>query len=332
MRTLNTLRVLPLALLVAYCGGRTPIQTPGSTTAVDIGQLWMEPHDLEARDLFHGAGGAALAPDTSAPFELIRVDNTGFSPGFDVRDGDGTVWSVKLGIEAQPEVVAARVLWAVGYHQPPVYLLKSWTLSGDEPATHGMSRFRRDEADQKVVADWSWYENPFVGTRPFKGLLVANLILNNWDLKDSNNKIYDVPAGERGRRRSYVVRDLGASLGKTSFPALLAWPPFNAMAQGSRNDLDDFEDQDFIRDVDGQRVRFEYRGIHGNLLDTLTADDVVWTCGLLARLSDRQWRDAFRAGGYDDAVRERYIAKLKSKIGEGLALQRRQAELATSRR
>jgi hypothetical protein len=104
------------------------------------------------------------------------------------------------------------------------------------------------------------------------------------------------------------------------------------MAQGSRNDLDDFEDQDFIRDVDGQRVRFEYRGIHGNLLDTLTADDVVWTCGLLARLSDPQWRDAFRAGGYDDAVRERYIAKLKSKIGEGLALQRRQAELATSRR
>jgi hypothetical protein len=75
-----------------------------------------------------------------------------------------------------------------------------------------------------------------------------------------------------------------------------------------------------------------YRGIHGNLLDTLTADDIVWTCGLLARLSDRQWRDAFRAGGYDDAVRERYIAKLKSKIGEGLALQRRQAELATSRR
>ena len=327
MRTLNTLRVLPLAVLVAFCGGRTPIQTPGSATAADIGQLWIEPHDLETRDLFHGAGGAALAPNASTPFELIRVDNTGFSPGFDVRDGDGTRWSVKLGIEAQPEVVAARVLWAVGYHQPPTYLVKSWTLSGEEQ-TQGVSRFRRDTADQNVVSDWSWYENPFVGTRAFKGLLVANLILNNWDLKDSNNKIYDVPDGERGRRRSYVVRDLGASLGKTSFPAVLAWPPFTAMAQGSRNDLDDFEDQDFIREVDGERVRFDYRGLHGNLLETLTADDVVWTCRLLARLSDRQWRDAFRAGGYDDAAQERYIAKLKSKIGEGLAVRRATGDIS----
>ena len=39
-------------------------------------------------------------------------------------------------------------------------------------------------------------------------------MLNNWDWKTSNNKIYEI------RRRGtvvgvYVVRDLGASLGKT---------------------------------------------------------------------------------------------------------------------
>ena len=52
----------------------------------------------------------------------------------------------------------------------------------------------------------------------------------------------------------------------------------------------------------------------------LTVDDVLWTCRLMARISDRQWRDAFRAAGYEDAERRRYIRKLKSKIGEGLAL------------
>ena len=280
----------------------------------------MEPHDLETRDLFHGAGGRALVPDPSAAFELIRVDDSGFSPGFDVRDEDGTMWSVKLGIEAQPEVVAARVLWAAGYHQPPTYLVTSWKLSGGQPQAQGVARFRRDGADTKVLSDWSWYENPFVGTRAFNGLLVVNVLLNNWDWKESNNKIYEVSDRERGRRRLYVVRDLGASLGKTSFPPVLAWTPFRAMAQGSRNDLEDFEEQGFIKSVDGQRVTFDYRGIHGNLLDAVTVDDVVWTCGLLARLSDAQWRDAFRAGSYDGTARERYIAKIKSKIAEGLAL------------
>ena len=322
-RMTRLLRVLPLTVLVAFCAGRTPVTTaPDNQTRVDVGLLWNEPRDLETRDLFHGAGGAALAPNPSSRYELIQEDDSGFSPGYDVRDEDGTSWNVKLGIEAQPEVAAARVLWAVGYHQPPTYLVKSWTLSRPAPQEQSLSRFRREDADGKVVSDWSWYENPFVETRAFKGLLVVNLILNNWDWKDSNNKVYDVSDRERGRRRFYVVRDLGASLGKTKFPSFLAWTPFRAMAQGSRNDLADFEEQDFIKKAEGDRVTFHYSGIHGNLVDTLTAEDVVWTCRLLARLSDRQWRDAFRAAGYDDAAQARFIAKLKSKIDEGLALRR----------
>lgn len=61
-------------------------------------------------------------------------------------------------------------------------------------------------------------------------------------------------------------------------------------------------------------------GIHHGLVDTLTVNDVVWTCRLMARISDRQWRDAFRAAGYADTEQQRFITKLKSKIDEGLAL------------
>jgi hypothetical protein len=92
------------------------------------------------------------------------------------------------------------------------------------------------------------------------------------------------------------------------------------MAQGSRNDIVDFEEQGFIRSVEDGRVEFDYRGVHTPLVNMLTVNDVVWTCKLMARISDRQWRDAFRAAGYDDAAQQRYIAKLKSKISEGLAL------------
>ena len=43
-------------------------------------------------------------------------------PGYDVRDTNGMVWSVKLGPEAQPEVVASHLLWSIGFHQPPTLL------------------------------------------------------------------------------------------------------------------------------------------------------------------------------------------------------------------
>jgi len=37
--------------------------------------------------------------------------------------------------------------------------------------------------------EWSWTGNPFVGTREFQGLKVMMALINNWDLKDINNKI-----------------------------------------------------------------------------------------------------------------------------------------------
>ena len=118
----------------------------------------------------------------------------------------------------------------------------------------------------------------------------------------------------------YVVRDLGASLGKTTFPAILKWTPMRGIGQGTRNDLEGFEEQGFIKGVSGNRVEFHYRGIHNRLVDTVSVDDVAWACRLLAELSDRQWDDAFRAAGYPEAHRRRFVAKIKTKIGEGLAL------------
>jgi hypothetical protein len=54
---------VPLALLVAFCGARTALKTTaGDPTRIEIGQLWIEPHDLESRDFFHGSGGPGIAP------------------------------------------------------------------------------------------------------------------------------------------------------------------------------------------------------------------------------------------------------------------------------
>src|SRR5215204_2599737 len=182
-------------------------------TAIDISQLWEDPTNLVDRDLLAGPGGASLAPAT-APYRFVAHKDSGTNPGYDVRDAAGRLWGVKLGEEAQPEVTASRILWGMGFHQPPTYYVEQWTLEGEDGGAKGASRFRPDLDTSRVISDWSWYENPFVGTQPFAGLVVAQLILGNWDLKTSNNKIYESMSPPGAPLRRYVVRDLGASLGK----------------------------------------------------------------------------------------------------------------------
>jgi len=318
-----------VAVLIFAAGaacGRTvrPLEQPAQ---VPVAALWQEPQDLESRDTFHGPGGRELIPP-AADFTFVERKTTGTNPGYDVRDPEGRLWSVKLGIEAQSEVAASRILWALGFHQPPVYYVDRWRMTGEEAGEHGGSRFRAELPGHEAVGEWSWYENPFAGTRPFAALVTVNMLLNNWDLKTANNKIYDITdrAG-RGERR-YLVRDLGGSLGMARQPALLRWMPFMRVAQGTRNDLEGFQNQGFVEAIEGNRVEFDYSGLDEALMDGVTVADLQWTCGLLSRLSERQWRDAFRAAGYSDQQVTGYTRKIREKIAQATALVSRHRTLA----
>jgi hypothetical protein len=278
----------------------------------EIAGLWEEPTDLDRRDLFYGPGGRAVVPSETAPYEMIEVDTKGFSSGYDVRDAQGRKWSVKLGPEAQPEVVVSRLLWAVGYHQPATYYIRRWTLTENGRRTaQGPARFRLERAGEENVGNWSWRDNPFIGSRPLAGLVVLMVIVNNWDLKTSQNVIYRVPSDGDASRDRYVVRDLGGSLGKT------AW-----IIPGTRNDLRGFEEEAFIKGVAGNRVRFAYKGgwLEPQVVAGVAPRDVRWISDLMARLSPRQWSDAFRAGGYSPEETARYVARLRGKVEEGQAV------------
>jgi hypothetical protein len=294
------------------------VDSPAAPTAIE--ELWQSPEDIKTRNLYYGPGGADLAPRETS-FAFVSKDDKGFSPGLDVRDSAGREWDVKLGPESQTEVVTSRILWAIGFHQPATYYLERWTMTGAESGIQPPGRFRPVLPEHQVAGDWSWYENPFVGTRPFGGLIVANLMLNSWDWKTANNKIYHVHDSAGGVHRRYVVRDLGASLGKTRYPAMLKFVRVRGIRQGTRNDLPGFESQGFIRRIeDDGRIDFDYTSMYRDLIETVTIDDVRWACGLLAQLSDAQWHDAFRAGGFSDDQRARYVRKIKEKITQGLTL------------
>lgn len=102
------------------------INPPGIPGTPAIDELWEEPRDIARRDLFHGTGRVAHVPN-GPTFVFVAADTTGFSPGFDVKDAAGLEWSVKSGPEAQSEVTTSRILWAIGFHQPPT---RAWRLRG----------------------------------------------------------------------------------------------------------------------------------------------------------------------------------------------------------
>ena len=303
------------------CAPRARVTNTAPLPAGKIAELWEAPTDIATRDLLHGAGGARVVPDAGATYTWVATDTNGFSDGYEVRGPDGRTWDVKLGVEAQSEVFASRVLWAIGYHQPATYYVASWQLNSRPRDTHQGSRFRLESEHAEVSGEWSWADNDFIGTQPYNGLITANILMNSWDWKTSNNKVYRLTDGGAPVQH-YVVRDLGASFGKTS-PSRLLWIlpiPTRGFGQGSRNNVGDFESQGFIRRVTESDVEFEFHSIYGSVVDLVRPSDVRWTAELLSRLSDAQWDDAFRAAHYAPDIRTRFIRKIKAKIAEGLAV------------
>ena len=311
MKKRASLLVAAASLLVACHGLMRPTPPPAPPSAAQLAELWVEPQP--GRDLFWGVGGERLKPDPAAAYTIVETKRTGFSMGFTVTDSGGRKWSVKLPPEATTEVVASRILWGVGYHQPPIYYVGRWNAEGrrDNPQLPG--RFREGKPDLHGLdagVSWSYYRGPFVGTRELNGLLVLMAMLGNSDIKDEQNVVYKLKEPFEGAKHWYVARDLGQSLGRTG------------VIDAPRGDPKVFEATPFIKGMSGGYVRFDWRGRHGVLLDRITPEDVHWICERLQRLTDAQWQDAFRAGGYAPEVADRFIRRFKQKIDEGLAVGR----------
>ena len=303
--------ILALGVVTAACHPPVRSTLASPPTAAQRAQLWSEPR--AGRDLYWGVGGKQFAPDPSPSYTVIEIKRTGFSRGYDVKGPDGREWSAKFPPEGPTEVVASRIHWGVGYHQPPIYYVMKWTAEkATSPNPQLPARFREKDpkfaGGMEAKGPWSYYQNPFVGTRELNGLIVLQVMLGNSDLKDDNNEIYQLREAVEGASTWFVARDIGHTFGRTG------------VMDAPRGDVDVFEQTPFIKGVVNGRVKFEWRGLHDALLESITPADVRWICGRLQRLTDAQWQDAFRAGGFPPEDADRYIRRFKQKIAEGLAL------------
>ena len=168
----------------------------------------------------------------------------------------------------------------------------------------------------KKIDNWSWYDNPFLGTKEFDGLRVMMALINNWDLKEANNGIYQV----QGRELRYLVTDLGATFGKTGGN----WTR-------SKDDLEDYLASKFIDEVEPSTVDFELesrppalyavaytyyskRSRMEKVGNDIPRAHARWIGRMLAQLSTSQISDAFRGSGYNSYEVSAYTRKVQERI------------------
>lgn len=287
--------------------------TPAAVSEAGTPVLWREPADITMRNLYYGPGGEKDQPH--GPYTFVEEDLDGTNPKYVVRDRDNVKWTVKLGLEARPETVSSRLVWAVGYFANEDYFLEDLQVDNmpstlkrgrklvGPNGTMQAARLKRHLQGEKNVGNWTWRDDPFTGSRELNGLKVMMALINNWDLKDANNKIY---GGKDSTEQIYAVSDLGASFGTTNLSF-----PFSH----SKGDLNSYMKSKFLGSVTPEYVDFRtpsrpsfmYMGKPADyirrthldgLLKRVPRDDVRWIAHILAELSPNQIQDAFRAAGY----------------------------------
>ncbi len=254
---------------------------------------------------------------------------------FDVRDADGKRWRVKLGEESRPEVVASRLLWAVGYFANDDYVLHDETVAGikmhrksaDAKGDHiTNARFARKPGGQDKIGIWEWKDNPFSNTRELNGLRVMMALLNNWDLKNENNAVYKDDKSDRADM--FLPATWGATFGTNG----LSWTRGR-----SKGNVESYEKSKFITRMTDTEVDFatpaapraflaktggveivpyEKRKALDWIGKNVPRSDARWIASLLAQLTHQQLVDAFRAGNFPADEVEVYVALIENRISE----------------
>lgn len=299
--------------------------------------IWRDPGDIATRDLRFGPGASELAP--AAPFTFVEEDKSGESPKFEVKDARGVKWVVKLGVEAQAETVATRLVWSVGYFAEEAYYFKRVSIRRLPKLSRGMeyvgrrgnvlgARFEPRRDHVKRGSTWDWDKNPFADTQELNGLKVLMILLNNYDARKENNRVLDVKDSESGTAEArYTVTDLGATLGRSG----------GLGGRRSKNNLEDFLSTRFVMGVeDNGAVEFDYdtRPTKLGMLSVvyppyyrsqvkkeksmrrIPVAHARWIGSLLSQLSEQQLHDAFDAAGYDRRTKDGYVTALRERINQ----------------
>jgi hypothetical protein len=191
------------------------------------------------------------------------------------------------------------------------------------------ARFAMKPEGQKKIGYWKWADNPLKDTKEFNGLRVMMAVLNNWDLKDVNNAVYD---DKQNSRQILLASDIGATFGTNS----LSWT-----VARSKGNVSSYEGSNFLQRVTATDVDFATPKRPNTLLaetagtgakqyamrsgmdwigNNIPRKDAHWVGVLLGQLSHQQLVDAFRAGDFPASEIEIYVKVVERRIQDLKAL------------
>lgn len=285
--------------------------------------LWREPAVARRIDLRAPAGGSKISP--RPPYRFVSEEGGGTSPKVLIRDSAGAEWRMKGGLEVHSESFSTRFVSALGYYaETNVFVAR-----GKVESAHNLKRADgfiqpdgafvnalfelRDPAIRFLPGrDWSWMDNPFVGTAELRGLKVLVMLLSNWDNKDVRDRSMGSNTGIAERRAAagaeliYFVNDWGQTMG--SWGSELKPKNWNCPAYAAQTAA-------FVQGVSGNIVRFGFSGQHTNLFkQDITTADVRWLVRHLSRIGDDQIRAGLLASGATAADADCFTKALHDRI------------------
>lgn len=284
--------------------------------------LWEPPRDITLSDWIWGAGGEHRAP--KPPFRFVKEDPHGTNPKILLRDAKGDEWVAKFGEEIHADVFVPRLLHACGYFVPTSYFVAGGVVTGvsglkrakpffSKQGGFVFARFKlRDHKSSVKVENrqWTWEDNPFLGTHELNGLKILIMLTSDWDTKDAregegtNVAVFSNKSSPG--RFLYMVDDWGGSMGK-----------WGSLMQRTTWDAAGYEKQtkDFIKGVKAGVVEWGYGGRHQeDITNGITVEDVRWLLQYLGAITDEAIKTGLRASGTSERDVKTFSRSIRERI------------------
>jgi hypothetical protein len=252
---------------------------------------------VQSLDLFWGNASPDRAP--IGPFTFLSEDLNGTNPKAVLQDAKGVRWSAKWDEEVQAEVAATRLAWAVGLKVEETYYVDHGLVvfPRGRPTFHRLgpfidktgefrsaARFERRSPDFVNKGTWPFGRNPVVDDGGYSILVLMDVVMANWDAKNSNNKILSV-TDATGATDWYMIGDYGACFGKMG-------GTFNHSKYKLRDYL---QNRPVITSVSGQTAHLGFSGSNAAAHASVPLEGIRLFAKRAAGLSLKQVEDAFRA-------------------------------------
>ncbi len=298
-------------------GPRSPLESLTKEARRDLirrSQVWT-PTDVPAMDIKAGPQGkGAYAPGETITCDKTKEEGTGKSPKFYCKDTKDDELKVKYGVsngEVYAEVVATRLLWALGFGADRMYPVRVVCrgcsadpfhdpVPAPSPVTFDPALVERKlpgkTLESKPDSGWKWPELDLVdesagGAPPAHrdALKLLAVMIKHTDSKAQQQRLLCLPGSEDKARGTcgkplMMLNDLGVTFGK---PIIT-----NSNSKGSLN-FENWSSTRIWKDPDNCVADLK-KSFTGTLKNPRISEaGRKFLADLLAQLSDDQIRDLF---------------------------------------